>query len=172
MQKSILDAFPKADIAVGIVWVDILTSDDLKGARESAAMFTDTRVRQFHDPNWRAARVIAKVTKMPAMLDLVKQKIVTRERLEANFNHGFVAGPPAAFDAFLFYEAEGKWDQSVGQPMAWLTQLDPLTFIGIDPKRFFWDQDLVDELKRTMKRVMDESTTAPSTGSDAAPKKR
>ena len=51
VNESVVNAYPRADVSIFIVWIDILATDDYAAAQRMAGIFNDPRVRQFHDPN-------------------------------------------------------------------------------------------------------------------------
>ena len=51
MQQVILKEFPKADIGLSIVWVNVLKGDGMEAAQRAADHMTaDPRMRHFYDP--------------------------------------------------------------------------------------------------------------------------
>ena len=59
MQRSIIEGFPRADISVSIVWINMLPDDTGAGAQMSAQIIDDPRVQHFHDPAKRSGQAIA-----------------------------------------------------------------------------------------------------------------
>lgn len=112
MQQAVLKQFPKADISVSIVWIDMLPGDNLEVAQRMARMFDDPRVRQFHDPrsSQRAGKALARG--------------IIREG----------AGP--AWDVYLFYGKDAEWSDAPPEPIEWCHQLgggkraDPARYAG------------------------------------------
>lgn len=95
VNEVVVKSFPEADIGVGVVWIDMLGSDDEASARRAATIFDDARVRQFHDPHQRAGRAFGAA----------------------------LAGGSAAWDIYMFFPAGTRWESSVPAPAEWLHQL-------------------------------------------------
>lgn len=61
MQKSVLEAYPDADIIVGVIWINILEKDTEQMSREAAGKFiADSRVFHFYAPVKRMGKSIAR----------------------------------------------------------------------------------------------------------------
>lgn len=91
-----LDAFPGVDIDVTIVWVDVLAHDDRRAAEEQAALFTDARVAQFHDAGWRTG---------------------------ASFRSLAPLLSRGAWDIYMFFDRDARWEKEPPRPVAWMHQL-------------------------------------------------
>ena len=100
MQQVIVEEFPKADISVSVVWVNILKGDGIEAARRAAGdMRADPRVRHFYDPANRSGQVVARS---------LGWKWVT------------------AWDIYLFYEKGAEWRAEPASPTHWMHQLSYL----------------------------------------------
>lgn len=97
VQRSILQDFPDVDIAVSIVWIDMLPTDNAAAAEQIAATIRDQRVGHFHDP--RSNRLAGKA-----------------------FANGLVRTGPA-WDIYLFYEKGAQWADAPPRPIEWWHQL-------------------------------------------------
>jgi hypothetical protein len=128
VQKAILDSFPKTEISVSIVWIEMLPGDNLAAAQKMAGTIRDSRVRHFFDPRAtrRAGNAIAK----------------------GLLNDG--AGP--AWDIYLFYDREAEWKDDPPKPADWMHQLGGGQ--RADPARFHIGEKLVVELRRSFERMM------------------
>ena len=132
MLKSVLEAFPNADIDVSIIWIDMLRSDNAAAAAQSAKMFDDPRVRQFHDP--RGSRLAGKA-----------------------FAHELIReGAGVAWDIYIFYDRDARWDENPPKPIDWMHQLGGGR--RADPERFHAGAELVSELHKSMERIFDQSS--------------
>lgn len=122
MQKAILDSFPKAEISVSIVWIQMLPSDHLAAAEKIAATMSDPRVRHYYDPRatLRAGHAFAKGV----------------------LNEG--AGP--AWDVYLFYDRSSEWQEQPPRPVDWMHQLGGTD--RADPQRRHTGENLVAQLSR------------------------
>ena len=123
VQKAIIDGFPRADIGVDIVWINMLPADGETASQESARIIEDPRVRHFHDPERRAGKAIA-------------------QRL---------GGPDeVAWDIYLFYAKGSEWVEDPPAPIEWMHQLSAS---WADPARLHVGDDLVETLHKTMKKL-------------------
>ncbi len=107
VNEAVVKAFPDADIAISIVWIDVLPSDSERTAVHASAVFDDPRVTQFHDPDQRAGTALAA---------------------------GLIREPPA-WDMYLVYPTGAAWRQGPPRPREWAHQLggakaDPARFRG------------------------------------------
>ncbi len=114
VNESVVKAYPRADVSVSIVWIDILVRDDYAAAQRMAGIFNDPRVRQFHDPNGLAGDAFAK---------------------------GLLDQPPA-WDMYLLYAATPQqlWVDDPPKPTDWMHQI---AFRAADPARRRGGHDLV-----------------------------
>ena len=134
VQKSILEGFPKADISVSVIWIDMLPSDNADAAKKIAKTIKDPRVRHFHDPreNHLAGKAFAN--------GLIREG----------------AGP--AWDIYLFYEKGTSWDEKTPRPFAWWHQLGGGK--RADPEHFAAGM-LGEKLKDSMEKLTGQGETKP-----------
>ena len=124
MQQVLIEEYPRIDIAILIVWIDMLAADNEEAARRSAGTFAGEQVRQFHDPERRLGRIIAE---------------------SLGVDHA------VAWDAYLFYDKGSEWTaEHVPAPLDWAHQLDDP---WADPDHFAWDRDLVVRLREITARL-------------------
>jgi hypothetical protein len=83
------------DLALALVWIDVLAGDDVAGAGRARDLFVDARVAHFHDPDQRAGRAFAEVLGVQDF----------------------------AWDVYLLYEAGAEWEDPAPAPRAWFHQL-------------------------------------------------
>ncbi len=133
VKASVLEAFPQADLQVSIVWIDMLPTDGANAAAKSAAIFDDLRVRQFHDSARAAGRAIGK--------DLLFE------------------GAGAAWDIYLFYDAQALWTDAPPEPVEWYHQLSGAR--RADPARFRAGDDLVVALREATARLLAAGEALP-----------
>ncbi|MCH8851778.1 MAG: hypothetical protein IID41_03900 [Planctomycetes bacterium] len=127
--KSVLQDFPKADISVSLVWIQMPGfNDNVQTAKRIAGTMMDPRVKHFYDPfpDHRAGKAFAK--------GLLKQ------------------GP--AWDIYFFYEKGAEWKGGPPDPAEWMHQLGGGD--RADARHFHWGQDLVDKLHEAMHAVAGE----------------
>ncbi len=96
VKRSMLEAFPQAKIAAGLVWIDMLPEDNREAASRRARPMQDARMRQFYDPRRRAGRAIA-------------ESLGWSEEV--------------AWDVYLFYYPGERWAELPPKPVAWVHQL-------------------------------------------------
>lgn len=136
MLQSVLEGFPEADLSASIVWIDMLPADSAKRAAEAAALFTDSRVRQYHDP---------------------------RDRRLAGDAFGALllypdTGP--AWDIYMFFDQNAAWVDRPPRPTEWVHQLSGGR--RADPERCVTGQKLVEELRATMRRMLARAAEKPA----------
>ncbi len=120
-----IEAFPKADISVSIVWIKIGQGDSEETAHEATETISDPHVRHFYDPEQRSGKAIA-------------QSLALEGRV--------------AWDIYLFYAKDSEWTDSPPTPRQWMHQLSASE---ADSAHFHTGDDLVEELYKTMKRLVD-----------------
>jgi len=173
VREAVLEGFDDPRLEVLIVWVDVVTSDGGKGAARAAQLFHDPRVRQFHDPDLLAARAFAPCVGMPSMRGVAKALDLDLADLEDAYRSEFLHGEAALYDTALLFGPEARWpageddgeSTSPGPPppRAWVTQLDPAMYVGIDPTRFRFGEELREELAlRTAALLKELGKGAPS----------
>lgn len=94
----------------------MLKGDNKSTARSAAELFKNQRATQFHDPNRLAGKAIA-------------------ESLGAE---GVIA-----WDMYLFYSAESKWEKKPPTPLTWAHQLSDS---WADRDHFAWGEKLSERL--------------------------
>ena len=125
-----LKEFPKADISVSIVWVNVLKGDGMEAAQRAAgAMTADPRVRHFYDPVNRSGQAVSRS---------VGWKWVT------------------AWDIYLFYEKGREWRAEPPSPTHWMHQLSYLFW----ETHLRTGEALVGELRTTMNKLGAEAESA------------
>ncbi|MCH8821994.1 MAG: heavy-metal-associated domain-containing protein [Planctomycetes bacterium] len=124
VNESVVNAYPSADVSIFIVWIDILATDDSTTAQRMTGIFSDPRVRQFHDPNRLVGDAFAK---------------------------GLLDEPPA-WDMYLLYAASQQqlWDDYPPVPTNWMHQLGAR---HVDPARRRSGHELVVGLYNAMSEL-------------------
>lgn len=118
MQQVLIEEDPPVDIAIIIVWIDMLAADSEETGDASARIFHDTRVRQFHDPNRYLGKIVA-------------ESLGGRDAI--------------AWDTYLFYAKGSEWKEDMPALLDWAHQLDDP---WIDPDHFAGDDDLPARLRQ------------------------
>lgn len=122
MQKGILKAFPKADLAVLAVWISMMKDDTFDAAQKASAKFIDGRVQQFYDSHRLAGKAVA-----------------------ASLGHE----GKVAWDIYLFYPPQSLWGDGPPPPEVYTHQLPDS---WADQTRLYEKERLQKELARTMAR--------------------
>jgi hypothetical protein len=125
VQRVIVQDFPRADISVSSVWINMLAHDSEGAARVSARIIEDPRVRHFYDPERRVGKVIAK-------------SLGGRETNEA-------------WDIYLFYEKGSEWIEDLPTPTDWMHQLTGTSWA--DLAQYYTGDELVEELHKAMRKL-------------------
>lgn len=101
----------------------MLPLDDETAAASSAQLIKDSRARHFFDPNALVGKTMAARLGSPGAI---------------------------AWDFYLFFPGGLVWHQEAPIPIEWAHQLSD---VWADPNHFFWNEDLVQELKRIMEKL-------------------
>jgi hypothetical protein len=96
VQQVILQNYPKTNISVSMIWINMLPSDNQSAMKKATQSSADARVRHFYDPRRQAGKIIAQSLGEPSQV---------------------------AWDIYLFYSAGSQWGDVPPQPTAWAHQL-------------------------------------------------
>lgn len=129
--------------------------DGSDGAAAASALFDDPRVHRFHDPERLAGRAFAPRIGMPSLREVAEAQDTTLDALEGRFRNAYLRGEAAAFDTVLFFPPGVTWEDEPPAHAGWVTQLDPATFL-LDPDRFFWGEELGDEIRRLAEELLED----------------
>ena len=113
------------EIAIMIVWIDMLSGDHATTASAAAKMFQGERVVQLHDPNKLIGKAIA-------------------ESIGAN--------NAIAWDMYLFFERGCEWKEQLPSPLTWAHQLDDP---WASPDHYAWGNDLPVRLREIMNNLIE-----------------
>ena len=163
VRDAVLREFPEADLEVHIVWTHVLNTDGYEGALRSAKVFDDERVHQYHDPLRRVGQLFAPSIGMPSVRSVIERTGESLADWEEVFDHGFVHGPASVFDTVLFFAPGTEFAAAPESVSAWVTQLDPGVYDGVDATRFRFGDSLLQELEALTRSAL----PAPETGGDA-----
>lgn len=126
--KSVLQDFPKTDISISIVWIQMPGFNDNKDtASQIAQTLNDPRVEHFYDP--------------------LKTHLVGQTFAKGLLNEG--RGP--AWDIYLFYKKGDQWSDLPPRPVEWLHQLGGGR--RADPAHFHAGEELIEKLHEAMHQV-------------------
>lgn len=148
VREGVLAAHADADLALIVVWVDVLAGDGGAGAEEARTLFEDPRVLQFHDGERVIGRAFAPLVGMPPLAKIAERAKSDLASFERVYSRGFVHGPACAFDCVFFFDAEARWGDGPPVPLAWASQLDPALWEGVDRTRCFFGRELRAEIRR------------------------
>jgi hypothetical protein len=123
VQQAVIQGTSRAEIHVGIVWVNMLPLDGIATARLAAQSMQAPFVRHFHDAGKQAGRAVAQSLGVPGKV---------------------------AWDVYLFYAKDGAWDHDPPSPIRWAHQLSGS---WADPARYRHGTDLLEELYRAMNEL-------------------
>ena len=109
-----LTARPDADIAVAIVWIDMLDSDGARPAKRAARAFAgDERVMQFHDPNKRSGMAWTQEA-FEGHAALAASSLPPDDPLAPMLRARGSEFP--TWDCYMFYDTGVKWTDRVPTP--------------------------------------------------------
>jgi len=95
VKRGVVQEFSDRDVLTVIVWIDMLPSDNQKTAEAASVIFDKGHVVQFHDPNQRVGKALAR---------------------------GIVSNGPA-WDTYLTYSPGSRWEDRPPEPFDWSHQL-------------------------------------------------
>ncbi len=154
IQQSILDSYPDLDIAVHVVWLPMLGSDNEASAKKSSLMYTDSRVRQYWDGD-RSSGWAYTNDLFSDMGERMKLAIANDEQLKRDVQP---RGQGPMWDMYMVYEPGVTWGETTPAPASWVMQMIPgYTLVWKDdfanpPLR----SELVDEIKVLMQEALGE----------------
>jgi hypothetical protein len=133
VQQSILETYPDEDLLLFIVWIKIHEIDLIEVAEKASKVFgTDHRVIHFYDPGQFIGRAIAE-------------------------GFGGYSGE-VAWDVYLFYDGEDKWEDRLPVPIDWCHQTPSDEWA--DPDRFRIGDELTKELAVIVAKILEAKKTA------------
>jgi len=118
VQTAIIENMAKKNIAVIIVWTNMLNSDGEKTAFRAASMFDGKNVTQFFDKE--------------NMFGDVAAKAITSQGEQA-------------WDIYMYFDKDLKWDTNLPKPFEYAHQLGPST-TWADPTKYFCGSNLTKRL--------------------------
>jgi len=98
VSERVLDELPDEQLAVYVVWMPVLASDDRDAALESRSLVSDPRARHFWDLDQSLGRALGRSLDLPR-------------------------GGNLAWDMYLVFEPEATWGDAPPEPTFWNHQL-------------------------------------------------
>jgi hypothetical protein len=133
VQKTILESYPDEDLRLFIVWIRIQEIDSIEAAEKASTIFgTDPRVLHFYDSGQFVGRAIAE-------------------------GFGGDSGE-VAWDVYIFYDGEDKWEDRLPVPIDWCHQAPSDRWA--DPERLRIGDELTKELAMIVEKILEEKKTA------------
>ncbi|HKQ50279.1 MAG TPA: hypothetical protein VJZ71_19555 [Phycisphaerae bacterium] len=122
--KEVVEAAPRADVRVIVVWLPMVETDNAKAAREAARMFRDERVTQFYDPQ-RLLGLAFPRDVFPNCIHDALRATPPEHPFHADLQ-AWAESPPdqqVMWDAVLFYDRNGEWGERPPKPRRWSKQV-------------------------------------------------
>jgi len=124
IKEGILDEYPDKDLVIIVVWVDMYSGDDYASAKRTGRILSDSRVKHFYDSDLEVGTAFAKA--------------FGASRFEAR--------DYPAWDIYMFYSKEIKWEEDIPLPNDYTHQLGRRYTHWADYKHFNAGMDLYEEL--------------------------
>lgn len=174
MLKEAVEAYPRDNLSVIVIWIPMLGSDNEQTARQAARMFTDPRVTQFYDANRLSGIAYSRDMFFPNRADAIAaipEGHFLKERL-ADMRDVQPEQMPL-WDAALFYPKGTTWGATAPLTDRWSKQL---LFVGggSGQQSTFWvdglkhppvETDWYDEVRgqtaRLLGKTVDGSAAVP-----------
>ena len=124
MQKEIVEAYPDAKLAVQIVWLPMIPSDNEAAARKSATVYSDRRFQQYYDPDRLLGIAFTKEVKLEdfqPLLDATPDEHPLKQRMKE-----WIALPPeqrALWDIAYFFPPGVEWTERLPASSRWTKQM-------------------------------------------------
>jgi len=124
IREAILEEYPEKDISITIVWVDMFPGDDYRSAKRTGRILSDPRVKHFFDYKLLSGVSFAKT--------------LGATNFEARRN--------PAWDIYMFYPKDMKWEDSAPVPDDYTHQLSRSYRHWADWKYYNSGRDLYETL--------------------------
>lgn len=125
VQKSVIENMTEKNIAVIIVWTNMLKSDGENTALRAASLFKQGNVTQFFDAENRFGDLAAKTLNPQGQ---------------------------QAWDIYMFFDKDSKWDSNLPKPFEYVHQLGPSS-IWADQTKYFCGNKLTERLEYIAKSL-------------------
>ncbi len=119
VQKSIIEAYPNADLSVHIIWEPMLASDNERQARRSSIIFPGSGVHQYYDANRRSGRAYLDDL-FPNYRDDIAGSVPADHPVQRYCIPG-ESGP--LWDLYAVYPPGATWGKTTPRPAAWVKQV-------------------------------------------------
>lgn len=138
-----MEAYPKETMAIYVIWVPMIPSDNEAAARGASTMYADARLRQFYDPDRMTGIAFSgevKPEQYKAMLDPMPAEHPLKQHMTE-----WLAKSPAerpVWDVVYTFPPGVRWTASLPKASFWTKQVG---FFGDqpgdDPSGLFFRQD-------------------------------
>ncbi len=167
MQSEIIEAYPKAEFTVYVVWLPMIPTDNEAAAHKASTMYRDSRLRQYYDPERRTGIAFSKDVKPDQFRELV-ESLADDDPLEQHIKEWFSlpAEKRPVWDVVYFFPPGAKWTNSVPKSTMWMKRMaffgDPDgdepsgLFFHHDSKRPPSESDWFVEVRQAMARLLPE----------------
>jgi hypothetical protein len=124
VQREIAETYPKEELAVYVVWVPMIPTDNEAAARKSSLMYADKRFRQFYDPDRLSGIAFSKelsLERYQALLDSLPPDHPMKEGMVE-----YLRLPPEerpAWDVAYFFSAGTRWGEGIPTSLTWSKQV-------------------------------------------------
>lgn len=125
VREDVVSAFREAGVPVSLVWIPMLSGDSLAAIEHAAADFSRGGLRQFADPERTVGRLVA---------------------------DSLGGAGSIAWDSYLFYGPDARWDDELPEPTEWVHQLGGCSWAP--PERYRCGDELTDELGTVARRMV------------------
>lgn len=98
MQEKVLDAIDSEDLAVHVVWMPVLQSDNFEAAKKAPALVPDGRALHYWDGDQDLGRLYGRIVELPR-------------------------GRELAWDIYFVFEPGVIWEELPPYPSEWAHQL-------------------------------------------------
>jgi hypothetical protein len=131
VHKEIVETYPKETLAVYVVWLPMIQSDNEVAARNSSTMYTDPRLRQYYDPDRMTGIAFSKEVK-PEQFNQLLASMAADHPLKQRMTEWFSMPPEnrPAWDIVYLFPPGVRWTESLPTPSFWTKQMG---FFGDQP---------------------------------------
>jgi mercuric ion transport protein len=119
VQQGVIENMKEKNVAVIIVWTNMLKADDKESAYKAASLFKDPSIVQFFDEDNKFGDIVAK-------------------RLNPEGKK--------AWDIYLFYDQDARWEKAIPRPFEYAHQLSANHTPWADQTKYFCGKDLTKRL--------------------------
>lgn len=125
IRKTVAEKMKSKDIGVIIIWTNMLKSDDKTTAEYAASLLDGKGITQFFDGENKFGDVVAKTINPKG---------------------------EKAWDIYLFFDGDSKWEQKLPRPFEYVHQLGPSSE-WVDPTKYFCGEKLTQRLNHITESI-------------------